>query len=151
MTTIVTQLDKEAVASGLRELAPKAYNPRIFRSTFEGEVSNRHLTIGYRFGWFAPPIRLVTFSGHIRQSDESTQIVGAISASWIFYLLAIWLVVVVPFSIYRYASVGDYSGAIWSLVTGVLLYFLGRAFLRSTQDFVVKEIGRAVRGNIEAD
>ena len=151
MTTIVTQLDKDSVAAALRELAPKTHNPRIFRSTFEGEIRPDRVSIGYRFGWFAPPIRLVTFSGKVRANDDNTRIEGAVSAGWIFYVLGFWLILAAPFSLYRYASAGDFNGAIWSLVTAVLLYFLGRAFFRSTRDHVVREIGRAVRGRTEID
>ena len=149
LTTIVTQLDKESVSAALREMVPKTYKPRFFRSTFEGDVRGSRLTIGYRFGWFAPPIRLVTFSGQLRQGDAGTEIVGTIGASWIFYLLTIWLVIAIPVSMYRYASAGDYSGATWSLLIGVGLFLLGRAFLRSTQDYVLRELERATRGEVK--
>ena len=77
MTRIVTQLDKDAVVAALRELAPKTHNPRLFQSTFEGQIDPQHMTVGYRFGWFVPPIRLVTFSGRVRESGNGTAIEGS--------------------------------------------------------------------------
>ena len=147
---IVTPLDRPAVVTALRELAPKTHNVRIFRSTFEGDIWPDRISIGYRCGWFVPPIRLVTFSGVLRQTDGGTTIDGPIRAAWVFYVLGVWLATAFPFAIYHYVTSGDAGGAISSLVAVVLLFFLGRAFLRSTQDYVVREIARAVRGRIES-
>jgi hypothetical protein len=151
LTIIVTQLDKNSVVTALRELAPKTHNPRPFRTAFEGQIDPHRVTIGYRFGWFAPPIRLVTFSGQMREIGDGTKIEGAVRSGWIFYLLAVWLLIAAPLSLYQYASGGEYTAAFWSLVIAVLLLFLGRAFVRSTQDYVVNEIGRAVQGKVSTN
>ncbi len=151
MTRIVTQLGKESVLAALRELAPATHNSRLFKSTFEGQIDPHRITVGYRFGWFAPPIRLVTFSGHIRESGDGTEIEGSVSSGWIVYLFAAWLFVAAPIRLYHYASVGEYSAVLWTLVTAAVLLFLGRAFVRSTQRYVVDEIGRAVRGKVSQD
>ena len=148
MTKIVTQLDKTAVVAALRELAPSAHNSKLFRSTFEGQIDQQRILIGYRFGWFVPPIRLVTFEGHARGNGDSTEIHGETSSGWIFYLLAVWLLVVAPLSIYQAVSEGDYSAVGWAVLTAVFLLILGRVFVRSTQEYVVREIGRAVRGKV---
>ena len=121
MTKIVTQLDKEAVLAALRELAPAEHNPRLFRSTFEGKIDPQRLVVGYRFGSFILP------------------------SGWTIYILVGWLVVVAPVSFYRYAADGNYYSIIWTLFIPIGLFLLGRAFVRSTQEYVVDEIGRAVR------
>jgi hypothetical protein len=148
LTRIVTQLGKDAVLAALRELAPATHNSRLFQSTFEGRIDPQRLLIAYRFGWFVPPVRLTTFTGRIREAGDGTEIEGIISSNWIVYLLAGWLLVAAPISLYRYASVGEYSTVLWTLVTVAVLLFLGRAFIRSTQRYVVDEIGRAVRGKV---
>jgi hypothetical protein len=148
---IVTQLDRDAVVAALRELAPKIHNPRLFQSTFEGQIDSQRVLVGYRFGWFAPPIRLVTFAGRMRDSGDNTEIEGEVSSNWIVYLFAVWLFIAAPLSVYRYAADGEYSTVMWTLLTAAVLFFLGRAFVHSTQEYVVNEIARAVRGKASSD
>lgn len=107
------------------------------------------MTIGYRWGWFAPPIRLVTFSGQLGETNDGTVIAGAISSGWVIYIYAAWLFVVAPLALIHSVLARDFSGALWVLAIAVFLYLLGRAFVRSTQDYVVNEIRRAVRGKVE--
>lgn len=151
MTRIVTQLDKNAVVAALRELAPEAYNPHFYRSTFEGEVGTSRVTIGYRWGWFVPPIRLVTFSGQLGEVGDGTLITGSASYGWIVYLFAIWWLTVAPLSIVARALTGEFATTFWALVVAVAVFFFGRAFARATRDYVVREIARAVRGRISSD
>ncbi len=148
MTKIVTKLDTTAVVAALRELAPSAHNSKLFKSTFEGAIDQQRVLVGYRFGWFVPPIRLVTFTGRVRKSGDNTEIHGEVSSGWIFYLLAAWLLVAAPLSIYQAVSANDYSAVAWAIAAAVFLLILGRAFVRSTQEYVVNEIGRAVRGKV---
>ena len=151
MIRIVTQLDKDAVLATLRELAPKEYDPRYYRSTFEGKIDPQRLVIGYRNGWFVPPLRVAIFSGRVRETDAGTRIHGNISSGWIIYVLAFWLAVVTPLSFGRYAADGDYISITWVLVIAAVLFFSGRAFVRTTQSYVVAEIVRAVRGKVTQD
>ena len=155
MIRIVTQLDKDAVLAALRELAPKEYGPRYWQSTFEGEIDPQRLVIGYRNGYFVPPMRVAIFSGRIRETDAGTRIHGNISSGWIIYIYAFWVVVVAPFSCFayyaRYAADGDFFSGIWALPIPVGLFFLGRAFVRTTHNYVASEIGRAVRGKVTQD
>ena len=146
MTKIITQLETTAVVTALRELAPSSHSPRLFKSTFEGQIDHRHISIGYRFGWFIPPVPLVTFTGRLHESDNTTEIHGKLSTGWIFYLLAVWLLIAAPLSIYQALSNGDFSAVAFAIAAAVILLILGRGFVRSTQAHVVNEIGRAVRG-----
>lgn len=148
MTKIVTQLDKTAVVAALHELAPSAHNSKLFRSTFEGQIDPQRILIGYRLGWFVPPIRLVTFEGHARENGDNTVIHGETSSGWVFYLVAVWLLVAAPLSIYRAVSESDYFAVGWAVLTAVFLFIFGRVFVRSTQEYVISEIGRAVRGKV---
>jgi hypothetical protein len=150
---IVTQLDKDAALAALRELAPKEHDARFFsfKSTFEGQIDPQRLVIGYRWGSFNPPVRLATFSGRIRETDAGTKMHGNISSGWIIYIYAAWLIVVPPLALIQAALAQDFSGVLWVLVIAISLFFLGRAFVRSTQDYVVNEIRRAVRGKVEKD
>ena len=137
--------------TALRELAPSVHESKLFRSTFEGEIGPQHISVGYRFGWFAPPVRLATFSGQLREVGDNTEIAGNISSGWIVYLFAAWFLVAPPLAIYQDISAGDYSGVGWTVAIVVLLLFLGRAFVRSTQEHVVDEIARAIRGKVSDD
>lgn len=153
MIRIVTQLDEDAVLAALRELAPKEYDARLFsvKSTFEGKIDPQRLVIGYRNNLFFPSLRVAIFSGRVRETDAGTRIHGNISSGWIVYLLAFWLAVVTPLTFWRYAADGDYISITWVLVIAAVLFFSGRAFVRTTQSFVVAEIGRAVRGKVTQD
>ena len=137
--------------TSLRELAPTSHNSRLFQSTFEGQIDPRQLSIAYRFGWFVPPIRLATFTGRIQESGDGTEIVGAVASNWIVYLLAGWLIVAAPLSLYRYGSVGEFSTVLWTFLTAIVLLFLGQAFVRSTNRYVVDEMCRAIRGKVVQD
>ena len=147
----------DAVLAALRELAPKEHDASFFsfRSTFEGQIDPQRLVIGYRWGWFNPPVRLATFSGRIRETDTGTRIHGTISSGWVVYVFAGWLVLAIPFVYFaryvRYAVDGDYFSGLWALAIPVGLFFLGRAFIRTTHSYVASEIGRAVRGRVTQD
>ncbi len=153
MIRIVTQLDKDAVLAALRELAPKEHDASIFslESTFEGRIDPQRLIIGYRSGWSVPPFRLATFSGRVRETDAGTKIHGNISSGWIVYFYAAWLVAITVMAFVSYVTDGDYFSDIWVLAIPVGLFFFGRAFVRTTQRYVVAEIGRAVRGKVTQD
>jgi hypothetical protein len=148
---IVTQFDKDAVLAALRELAPD--EPGAPESTFEGQIDLQRLVIGYRFNAPfnapIPSIRLVTFSGRVTETDAGTRIHGNISSGWVIYALVAWLVAVTALgALPRYVADGNYFTDLWVLAIPVGLFLLGRAFVRSTQDHVVAEIGRAVRGKV---
>lgn len=153
MIRIVTQLDEGAALAALRELAPKEHDARFFslESTFEGQIDPQRLVIGYRLNAVVPPIRIATFRGRVRQTDAGTRIHGEISSGWITYVLAAWLVAVTLLAIGGYVVGGNYFSDIWVLAIPVGLFFFGRAFIRTTQDYVVTEIGRAVRGKLTQD
>lgn len=137
--------------TALRELAPSVHESKLFRSTFEGQIDPQRIWVGYRFGWFAPPVRLATFSGRVRRVGDNTEIEGEISSGWIVYLFATWFLVAPPLVIYQAISAGDHSAVGWTVVTVALLLFLGRGFVNSTQEYVVNEIARAVRGKVSDD
>lgn len=151
LTRIVTQLDKNAVVAALRELAPKAYNTHFYRTTFEGEVSGSRVEVGYRFNWFVPPIRLVTFSGHVGESGENTVIVGTVRYGWIFYLMAFWWLVVFPLHLVIGALAREFNAVLWVLTVGFVLFLFGRAFAKTTREYFVSEIARAIRGQVTSD
>ena len=151
LTRIVTQLDKNAVVEALRELAPKAYNTHFYRTTFEGEVSDSRVEIGYRFNWFVPPIRLMTFAGHVGENGENTVIVGTVRYGWLFYLMAFWFLVVFPLHLVIGALAREFNAVLWVLALGFVLFLLGRAFARTTRDYFVSEIARAIRGQVTSD
>jgi hypothetical protein len=135
-------------------LAPKEYEARLFslKSTFEGQIDPQRLVIGYRAQWFVPPLLLATFSGRIRETDAGTKIHGSITSGWVIYLLAGWLVIFTPIAFFaRYAADGDYFLGILALAIPFGLFFLGRAFVRTTHSYVASEIGRAVRGKVTQD
>lgn len=154
MIRIITQLDEGAVLAALRELAPKEHDARVFstRSTFEATIDPPRLVIGYRLNVFFPPFRIVTFSGRIQETDAGTRIHGAVSSGWVIYVLVFWLVIATAFgAVPRYLAGGEYLSGLWVLAWPVVLFFVGRAIVRATQDFVVAEIGRAVRGQVTQD
>ncbi len=153
MIRIVTQLDEEAVLTALRELAPKEHDARFFsfQSTFEGQIDPQRLVVGYRWGWFNPPVRLATFLGRVREIDAGTKIHGTISSGWIIYVYAASLFAVTPLAVVRYVGHGNYFSDIWVLAIPVGLFFLGRAFIRTTHRYVASEIARAVRGTVTQD
>jgi hypothetical protein len=151
LTRIVTQLDKNAVVGALRELAPKAYNTHFYRTTFEGEVSDSRVEVGYRFNWSVPSIRLVTFSGHVGENGENTVIVGTVRYGWVFYLMAFWWLAVFPLAIVSGALARELIAVLWVLAIGFVLFLFGRAFARTTREYFVSEIARAVRGQVTSD
>jgi hypothetical protein len=157
LTRIVTELDKNAVVAALRELAPKAYNTHFYPTTFEGEVSHSRVEIGYRFNWFVPPIRLMTFSGQIgensenSENSENTVIVGAVRYGWIFYLMAFWWLIVFPLHLVVGVLAREFNAVLWVLAIGFVLFLFGRAFARTTREYLVREIARAIRGQVTSD
>ncbi len=151
---IVTQLDKDAVLAALHELASEEYRARFFslQCTFEGKIDPQRLVIGYRSsGWFFPPARLATFSGRVRETDAGTRIHGNISSGAIIFVYAFCLAVITLLSIVGIAVDGNYFSIIWVLVIAALLFFSGRAFVRTTHRHVISEIGGAVRGKVTQD
>ena len=153
MIRIVTQLDKDAVLAALSELAPKEHDPRIFslKSTFEGQIDPQRLVVGYRFNAAFPSVRLVTFLGRIQETDAGTKIHGNISYGWIIYAMAAWFVAIPPLVIVGSIADGNFFSNPWGLAICVVFFFLGRAFVRTTQGYVVAEISRAVRGKVTQD
>lgn len=150
MIRIVTQLDKDAVLAALRELAPKEHDARIFslKSTFEGHIDPQRLVVGYRFNAAFPSFRLVTFYGRVHEADAGTKIHGNISYGWIVYAMAAWFVAIPPLVVVGSIADGNFLSVPWALAICVGFFFLGRAFVRTTQAYVVAEIGRAVRGKV---
>lgn len=151
MIRISTKLDRATVVSALGELAPSTYNPRIFRSTFEGKIDSQIVEIGYRFGWHVPPFRLVSFAGRIASSGENTEIKGTVGSGWMVYVYGAAFLLIFLFSLYEYVSAGDASNVFWSLLPITAVLFLGFALVRSTQNYVVDEIARAIRGKVSRD
>ena len=148
MTRIVTDLDKDAVISALREFVPTSHDARLFRSTFEGEVDPQRLLVAYRFGWFAPPIRLATFRGRVLDASHGTTIEGEVTSNWIIHVFTWWIIAVVPLSLIGYVYYRDYSNLFWGLVTAAAVFFGGRAFIRVTHQYIVDELCRATRGKV---